>query len=193
MNFRTTACGFLILLLSLFVVPIAFAHGDEPRLEISLERINPGGVIEVRGVDFELEELVTLELVGPDVVIPLGEIVANVEGVFVQIVTLPVDLMAGMYSFRALTDDHVIKSPTFEVWGMAILEGDDGQREDEDGLLVPMPTYAPGVSVTPMAQVETSETVTVASSSFPWKPMLIASSVLVVLLLVMLVGRRRAH
>lgn len=53
-----------LLAFSLFSIQPVLAHGDEPRIEISVGRINPGGVIEVRGVDFEYEETATLALVG---------------------------------------------------------------------------------------------------------------------------------
>ena len=77
-------------ILSIFVLSLArpaFAHGDEPRLEISSDRLNPGGVIDVRGVDFEFEEVVTLALIGAEVEIPFGEVRADTEGIFLQIVT----------------------------------------------------------------------------------------------------------
>ena len=155
MSFRTIASGILIILFSFFIVPVALAHGDEPRLEISVEKLNPGGVIEVRGVDFELEELVALDLIGSDFELPLGEVTADVEGVFVQIVTLPMDLQEGTYNFRATTDDHDILSPSFLVWGMAVLEvEEEGQREEEDGLFAPMPTFSAGVVPGSVSQTE---------------------------------------
>lgn len=64
-----------------FVKPV-LAHGDEPRLEVSLKKSNPGGVVEVHSLDFEFEERVSLVLIGSGVEIPLSEIVADTEGVF---------------------------------------------------------------------------------------------------------------
>jgi hypothetical protein len=184
--------GILTVLFALFFVPVVFAHGDEPRLEISLERVNPGGVIDVRGVDFEFEEVVTLELVGSETVLPIGVTVADVEGVFVQIVSLPVDLSAGMYQFRATTDDHAIMSPTFEVWGVATAgEGGEGERDEDDGLLVPMPTFAPDASITPVAVVQASETPEAPVSTSPWMIVVIAISAVIVLFLVLLLSRKR--
>lgn len=194
MELRRTFAGILIVLLSLFIVPVVFAHGDEPRLEISVERVNPGGVVEVRGVDFEMDELVTLELVGSDMTIPQGEFIADVEGLFSQVITLPVDLKEGTYTFRATTDDHVIESVSFVVWGLPIMaEEDDGQREEDDALFAPMPTYAPGVSVTPMAVKEETATPVVSDATVTWVPILIlGGTVLAILLLVFWVRRRRA-
>jgi len=139
----------LILLIALAFASPAHAHGDDPRLEISPERINPGGVVDVRGVDFEREESVTLLLVNGQTAIPFGEIVADVDGVFLQSVIVPVDLPQGTYNFLAITDDHNVTSPDFLVQGPPILTdggGGQGLRDEDDPLLAPMPTFAPGVA-----------------------------------------------
>ena len=135
--------GFIVALW--FVTPV-LSHGDEPRVEISSERITPGGVIEVRGVDFEREELVTLMLISGDTAIPFGEVTADLEGIFLQIVTVPVDLPEGRYNFLAITDDHNVTSPDLVVQGSPILDegGGQGPRDEDDPLLAPMPTYPPG-------------------------------------------------
>ncbi|HLF74699.1 MAG TPA: hypothetical protein VI524_10155 [Anaerolineales bacterium] len=41
-------CSAIVSILALFFAPPAQAYSSEPRLEISLERISPGGVLEVR-------------------------------------------------------------------------------------------------------------------------------------------------
>lgn len=136
-----------IIILVLVQTSIVFAHGDEPRLEISTERVNPGGVVDVRGVDFEREEVVTLMLVNAQTAIPFGEVLADVEGVFLLNLTLPVDLPAGTYNFLAITDDHNITSPELVVQGAPITGeegGGQGLRDEDDPLLAPMPTYPPG-------------------------------------------------
>jgi hypothetical protein len=147
--FRSLCILFLIFCLA---QPV-YAHGDEPRLEINAERIHPGGIIDVRGVGFELEELVSLSLIGEGLELPLGEIAADQEGIFLHTVALPADLAEGVYHFRAITDDHQIASPMLTVSGEPILsEGSEPLRDEEDGLLAPMPTFAPGVTPTAAAQ-----------------------------------------
>jgi len=159
----------LLTLTALSVAHPVLAHGDEPRLEIGAGSMNPGGVIAVRGVDFEFEQAVALALIGPGVEIPVGEITTDAEGVFLQIVTLPVDLKEGAYQFRAVTGDHEILSPALLVQGPAILEegGSQDQREEDDGLLAPMPTFAPGVvpggAAQPTVQPSTTTTASVPS------------------------------
>ena len=137
-----------------FRATAAYAHGGEPRLEISIERVRPGGVVDVRGVDFGPEEIVTLALVNTGGSIPLGEITADVEGIFLQSVTLPVDLPAGTYNFLAVTDDHRVASPNLVVDGAPILGkgGEQAVREEDDPLLAPMPTLAMGFTSTSVAQ-----------------------------------------
>jgi hypothetical protein len=147
MSFRNTVSLTIIFCLSFFIVPKASAHGRTPRLEISVERINPGGVVDIRGVEFDYEEVVTLYLERQGIVIELGQIVADLEGIFIHIIVLPVDLPAGEYMIRGVTEHHDVLSPVLTVQGPAILSetGSQGGRDEDDGLLAPMPTYAPGV------------------------------------------------
>jgi hypothetical protein len=95
-----------IFIFALCTAQPVLAHGSEPRLEISTERINPGGVLDVRGVDFDYEQSVTLYLERTGILIQLGELVTDLEGVFVQNVVLPVDLPEGVYNIRAVADHH---------------------------------------------------------------------------------------
>ena len=135
-----------VFFLALSAVYPAAAHGGEPRLEISAERLNPGAVVNVRGVEFEYDDVVTLALIGTEGEIVLGETTANAEGEFTHIAVLPADLAEGVYYFRGTTIHHWVMSPPLTVWGTAIEEGGgQGPRDEDDGLLAPMPTFAPGV------------------------------------------------
>ena len=155
----------IILLAFLLVRPVS-AHGDDPRIEINTDRLNPGSVLDIRGVDFEFEEIVTLSLIGTQTEIPFGTVLADVEGVFLLTITLPVDLAEGTYVIRATTDDHVAESPQIVVSGAAVVEGGGhGERDEDDALLAPMPTYAPDVSSTPIPQAAAVESEPIQSSS----------------------------
>ena len=156
MSARNLVPFVIVLLLSLFVVPRASAHGRTPRLEISAERMNPGGVLDIRGVEFDYEELVTLSIERQGIIVLLGEVNADLEGNFIHTIVLPSDLPAGEYNVRGVTEHHDILSPLFAVQGPAILSegGGQGERDEDDGLLAPMPTHAAGVvpdSVSPTA------------------------------------------
>lgn len=106
-SLRSFIAASILILAAVYFHPV-FAHRDEPRLEINSDLMNPGGVIEVRGVHFESEEQISLTLAGTDIKIPLEEFGANAEGMFSLYITLPVDLREGVYHFVALTDDHEI-------------------------------------------------------------------------------------
>ncbi len=125
----------------------ASAHSGEPRLEISLERINPGGTVEIRGVDFDFEESVTLSLISTNIEIPLNELTTDVEGIFTQSVVLPADLPVGEYNFRAQTDHEVVMSSTLTVWGVAVEDQEsNGIQDQSDVQFEPMPTPIPGAA-----------------------------------------------
>ena len=167
-------------------VRVVFAHAEEPRLEISVDRILPGGIVDVRGVGFDYEDVVTLTLIGPQGELALGEVTADTEGVFLNIVSLPQDLPEGTYYFRGITTHHYTISPPITVQGSAIPaegEGEEERWEEEDQLPFPIPTYPPGVVpggvVPPTAQ---PTVVTAVSTSNRTIPTLIALTVLGILI-----------
>ncbi len=160
----------ILLLFVLISAQPALAHGDKPRLEINPERLNPGAALDIRGVDFRLEEHVTLSLVSAQTEIPFGTVLADAEGVFILTITLPVDTPEGIYIVRATTEDRVVESIPITISGMALMAGGgQGERDEDDGLLAPMPTYAPGVSSTPLPKVAAVE----SASSPPLNPYLL--------------------
>ena len=195
MSVRHLVSIVIVLLLSLFVVPRASAHGRTPRLEISAERMNPGGVLDIRGVEFDYEELVTLSIERQGIIVSLGEVNADLEGIFIHTIVLPSDLPAGEYKIRGVTEHHDVLSPVFSVQGQVVAGegGGQGERDDDDGLLAPMPTYAPGVvpgavaQPTSAAQPVPEQTPTSRGSS----TLLLGLSILLVLG-AFLVARRRA-
>ena len=124
-----------------------------------MERINPGGVVEVRGVEFDYDEPVVLSLMRSQIQIPLMEITADGEGVFTQIIALPADLPAGQYNLRARSEHHLVTSPTLTVWGAAVENQESSSVQDQSDLaLGPVPTIAAGVPPTAVPQTITLET-----------------------------------
>jgi hypothetical protein len=158
----------LILFVTLLFVQPVSAGGHGPRIDISTDRLNPGDTLDIRGVDFEYEEIVVLDLVSPQAAIPFGTVLADVEGVFLLTITLPVDIAEGTYVIRATTeDDIVVESAQITVWGAADLGGGEYRdREERSSLLVPMPTHVLAES-TSVAQMEYSDTVPDSKSSAP--------------------------
>jgi hypothetical protein len=160
-----------VFLFSLLLARPVLAHGDDPRIEISPDRLNPGMVLDIRGVDFGFEQQVNLSLVSSQFEISLGSILADADGIFLVNITLPVDLAEGTYIVRAKTDDHVVESPQLVVSGTANLGNDeDGQRSEEDLLLAPMPNTLSGAStaVPPTPVLPKSIPARNPSSSWAW-------------------------
>jgi hypothetical protein len=193
-TFLGSVLAILALLFSLLIAQPVSAHGDEPRIEISPERLNPGGGLDIRGVEFEFEEAVTLALVAPQARVPLGTVLADAAGIFSLTITMPVDLAAGTYVIHATTDDHVVDSPQITVWGSAV-EGESGDgRLDEEtgyGLLVPMPTSLSGVSTAvPQAALPVEKTSSKSSSAMPFNG--IAVGIGIILLLGLLLRWRKS-
>jgi len=144
MIFRNCVSLAIVFVLSVYMVSDVSAHGGEPRLEINPERVNPGGDLEVRGVDFDYDETVSLSLMRAEIQIPLMDVIADGEGIFTQVVKIPADLPAGEYTLRAKSEHHEVTSPIFRVWGAALLDkGDSGIRDQSDLELGPVPTFIP--------------------------------------------------
>lgn len=159
MIFRVFVSAAIAVVLSLLIIPVVSAHNTVPRVEISLERLHPGEVVDVRGVSFGMDDSVTLALIGTGVDFPLGEILANAEGEFTHIAVLPTDLAEGKYYFRAVTSHHFVLSPPLTVWGTSIIEGGgQGERDEDDSLLAPMPTFPPAVVTAPLPQAQVEAT-----------------------------------
>ena len=144
MIYRILFVSAILVTLCLSIATPVSAHGRTPRLEISAERINPGGVLDIRGVEFDYEESISLYLERPGIVVQLGQLTADLEGIFIHTIVLPSDLPPGAYSIRGVTEHHDVISPAFTVQGSAVSNEESG-RNERDALLAPVPTYAPGV------------------------------------------------
>ena len=145
--FDSFCTGLLIFFLG---VQSVLAHGDDPRLEISAEYLNPGSELELRGVDFEFETEISLSLMSSQAELPLGIVTADTGGIFLFTIALPVDLAEGTYFVRATTGDHTVDSPSIKVSGIAVEDGGQDRLDEETGygLLAPMPTPVVGVATT---------------------------------------------
>jgi len=192
MFFRFNVSAAIVILVALFIVPKASAHNKVPRVEISLERMNPGGVVDIRGVSFGMDDIVSLSLIGTDVDITLGEVTANAEGDFTYIAVLPVELVEGAYYFRAVTSHHYVLSPPLTVWGTAFIEGGgQGLRDEDDGLLAPMPTLVSSAATLPAPALQTDSTpVSVSNRNSPTP---IALAVLSIFIVTMLLALKRKY
>jgi len=177
-----------VLLLAVFVTSSASAHGSEPRLEISAERLSPGETLQIRGVEFEYDQEVTIALIGNRVELSLGMVIADAEGVFIQNVLLPGNLAEGNYAVRARTYDHVVISPLITIWGAAITDQEDsGIRDQSDVQLGPLPTFsAPAVAMTPVSQMPVE-----ATPAITWNPIIFVLTAFMVIVTIVMMRLRR--
>jgi hypothetical protein len=192
MTYRISLVLAIIITVCLSIVSPVSAHGRTPRLEISVGYLNPGGVLDIRGVEFDYEELVTLYLERQGIAVSLGEITADLEGIFIHTIVLPSDLPIGAYSIRGVTEHHDVISPTFTVQGAAVSTEELGRGERE-ALIVPVPTHAPGVN--PGAVVQPTQVAGPVSAQTPVSrasPMLMLGLSIFLVLAVFLVFRRNA-
>lgn len=183
----------ILFLFSFFCAQDVFAHGDDARIEISSERLNPGGVLDVRGVGFEPEAEITLTLVGSQVEVPVGAMVADEEGHFHMTFPLPVDLAEGTYVIRGTSQDgHAIDSPQLAIWGSADLGSADGEpRAEDDGLLAPMPTVGVGVPTPLMSSAPPVESsLPDESSPIPYTWLALAVGIAVASILIVVLKKR---
>jgi hypothetical protein len=185
-----------VFLFVLLVPEEVFAHGGTPRLEISAERLSPGETLQIRGVDFEYDQEAAIALIGNQVEIPMGTVIADAEGVFIQNVLLPVDLAPGSYAVRARTYDHVVISPLITVGGTPITDEEEtGIRDQSDLQLGPLPTVdgaAPAVA-TAAAPVSAAPVETPAvSSGRGTNALMLAGLMVLVALAVLALGKKRS-
>jgi len=145
-----------VFILALCSARPALAHGNVPRLEISAERLNPGDTLQLRGVDFEYDQEVAVELVDStthNLVVAVGKAATDIEGVFIQNIILAPDLPEGSYALRAVAYDHEIFSPIFTVWGIAAQNEEANViRDQSDVQLEPITPLPPGMAPTAVPQ-----------------------------------------
>lgn len=136
----------LILPLLIRSAPLAQAHDGPPRRALNVERLNPGGTLEVRGVNIAPEQPITLSLIGSGAEFALGTAVGDIHGDFVVGVRVPAEALTGAYTVRAFGSNRVIVGAPLTLLGSAAEEGGE-QRDQDEPLLAPMPRAQPAAPV----------------------------------------------
>jgi hypothetical protein len=180
----------LILLLAGLPAPLTWAHNGPPRIELGAERAAPGVTIEVRGVNIAPEQPVTLTLIGGGQEFGFGTVVGNEHGDFAQIVTIPREAVAGVYTLRAFGLNRMMVAAPLTIIGRA--DDDEGeQRGEEEPLLAPMPRPQPAAPAG--APMTTSVPAPNATSVHPFAPWFAAGlAALAVLASLVIMARKRA-
>lgn len=133
--------------------PVA-AEGETPQIALSVYQASPGATIEITGGRFEPDIQVTLLLLQNGTQIPLGTVLCDDHGEFTVPVLLPLNLQVGQYEFQAVDEKNRMAAAPLAI--IADENGGEDLRQDEDGLLQPMPTLMPVVA-TPLAQTNDSQ------------------------------------
>jgi hypothetical protein len=102
-------------LLALVALP-AMAHpGGSMGINLSAERLPPGGPLEVIGTDFSPGETLQMQLVGPTGAWVLPEVTTGPDGHFAVVLSVPADATAGFYTLDAVSLSGIIQRETFQV------------------------------------------------------------------------------
>lgn len=116
------------------------AHDAEESLTIDPAVARPGETITVTVQGLEPGASCAFLLVSNGDAVPLGSTPANAEGDLTIPIMLPVELSAGAYRLEVRSGD-VTLSAGLVIDGPPILpEEDDGERDEEDPLLAPLPS-----------------------------------------------------
>ncbi len=157
---------------ALVVSATVLAHGGETFINAEPAIVPPGGGVGVRA-DLLTSGPVRLMLAGTDGSRrEVGVVEETVEGHFEVFFEVPTDLPAGLWTLLAEADDTVYGSTTIEVAGTAVGEegGGQGPRDEDDPLLVPLPSgwrasrsSPPGTTVPPAALTDRVDPVPIVS------------------------------
>ena len=155
------------------VAATAAAHGGETFINAEPALVPPGGGVGVRA-DLLTSGPVRLTLAGTDGSRrELGVVDETVEGHFEVFFEVPRDLPPGLWTLLAEADDTVYGSTTIEVAGAAVggeEDGGQGPRDEDDPLLVPLPSgwqasrsSPPGTTTPPAALTNSVDLVPLVS------------------------------
>jgi hypothetical protein len=123
--------------LLLAVVAPAIGHEGGPRLILEPPRVNPGGVVLIRGEDLALDETMVVSLVGDAGRADLGQVTTDGEGHFNLAVEMPIDVPVGTYAIEAVnTSGHPVRSLVV-LEGSPILEQGGAPPGQDEGFPAP--------------------------------------------------------
>jgi hypothetical protein len=140
--FRTTVSSAAAVAAALLISAAASAHSGETFFIAEPTVVPPGGGVGVRA-DLLTSGPVRLVLAGTD---GSQRLVGTVEqtdgGHFAVFIQVPPDLPVGHWILLAEADGSAIASTTLEVAGASVAEegGGQGLRDEDDGLIVPLPS-----------------------------------------------------
>jgi hypothetical protein len=121
---------------ALSIVPAAASgHEGSARLILEPDRVNPGGVVVVRGEDLGADNELSVALVGTAGRAPLTSVTSDGEGHFSVPVLIPADAPVGVYAIEAGAGLNAV----LFIEGAPIAAGDGGPPGRDEPLLVVLP------------------------------------------------------
>ena len=146
----------------------ASAHEGVARLILEPERVNPGGVVTIRGEDLRADDPMTITLIASDGRTELTTVTSDGEGHFTVTVQLSPEAAPGVYAIEA-AGQVLLTVPLF-VEGAPVSNGDGAPPGQDEGLPAVIPSFAATASQVPIAIVQ-PPTATVTESSLDVVPL----------------------
>jgi hypothetical protein len=84
-------------------------------INLSAERLPPGGALEIIGTDFSPVETLAMQLVGPTKGWALPSVTTGSDGHFAVVLSVPSDATPGFYTLDAISTSGIIQRETFQV------------------------------------------------------------------------------
>lgn len=130
----------------------ATGHDGITGVFVEPDRVDPGGVVVVRGDNVSTDDPVRVVLVAGVTRVALGTTVTDGEGHFTVGATVPTDLAAGIYAIEVSSASGVQMTAFVQVDGAPIFDGQNGAPPGRDeglpGLPAAMDQAAPGAAGT---------------------------------------------
>jgi len=183
------ATGILFLFLVLALPLPVLASQTPVQIKLSVSQASPGATIEVQGGRFPEDAMVKFVMQNAENQVSLGTVIADDHGEFSVTVLIPLDVQDGSYEFQAVDDKNQLATAPITI--MADTSGQEGsdQRENDDGLLAPMPTLDANAPTPMLQSVSSSQSKPSDSSSIPY--VWIAAGIGAILVLGLMVGVKR--
>jgi len=136
----------------------ASAHEGVARLILEPERVNPGGVVTIRGEDLRADDTMTIALLGETGRTELTTVTSDGEGHFTVTIEVSPEAPSGNYAIEAA--GQVVLTVPLAVEGAPVSNGDGAPPGQDEGLPAVIPSFAALASQRPIAIVQPQAAVT---------------------------------
>lgn len=131
----------------------AVAHEGAARLILDPDRVNPGGVVVVRGEDLGADDEMRVALVGGTGRTELATITSDGQGHFSVAIQVSAEAPVGVYAVEAVGPSGVKLTAAMFVEGAPVIEGGGAPPGQDEGLPAILPSAGGQVVSGPMATI----------------------------------------